>query len=193
MKHIVAITGGIGAGKSVVCRMLRALGYPVYDCDIEAKILMDHDSGIKARIAAEISPEAIDNDGKICRPSLSACVFSNPDKLLILNNIVHSAVRRHFSEWADKQKAATIFVETAILYESGMDKLVNEVWEVTAPKDTRIQRVMERSNLKREEVERRIAVQSSASRPEHKIIINDGTRSVIPQIIRLLHNEHSNS
>lgn len=193
MKRIVAITGGIGSGKSVVCRMLRAMGYVVYDCDIEAKILMDHDSDIKRRIADEISAKAINADGSICRQVLAECVFSDSDKLMTLNNIVHGAVREHFRTWADKQKAETVFVETAILYESGMNKLVDEVWEVTAPKEVRIQRVMKRSGMKREEIERRISSQSNISHSKHRRIINDGLHSVIPQIIRLLHSHGSNS
>lgn len=193
MKRIVAITGGIGSGKSVVCRMLRAMGYVIYDCDIEAKILMDHDPVIKRRIADEISAEAINANGSICRPVLAECVFSDSDKLRMLNNIVHGAVREHFRIWADKQKAEIVFVETAILYESGMNKLVDEVWEVTAPKEVRIQRVMKRSGMKREEIERRISSQSSITHPEHCRIINDGLHSVIPQIIRLLHTHGSNS
>lgn len=186
MKRIIAITGGIGAGKSVVCRMLRSMGYPVYDCDIEARILMDRSVEIKRSIAEKISPNAITKDGKICRPTLSTCVFSNSEKLKTLNDIVHGAVREHFSRWVDKQTASTLFVETAILYESGMDKMVNEVWEVTAPREVRIQRVMERNAMTREQVEQRISNQSLQSNPSHRILLNDGHHTIISQIIKLL-------
>ncbi len=194
MKRIVAITGGIGSGKSVVSRMLRSMGYDVYDCDIEAKILMDHDPDIKRRIADEFSAKAINADGSICRPFLSERVFSDSDKLKTLNDIVHGAVRKHFRAWVDKQNSETVFVETAILYESGMNKLVNEVWEVTAPKEVRIQRVMRRNAMKRDDIEKRIASQSHIFRSGHRRIDNDGLHSVIPQIIRLLHShDQSNS
>lgn len=183
---IIAITGGIGAGKSVVSRILSVLGYPVYDCDSEAKMLMDADPQISRRIKAEISRDAISPDGTINRRVLSECVFSNPDKLRILNSIVHGAVRSHFLSWVTRQKSELIFVETAILYESEFDKLVNGVWEVTAPDETRIQRVIKRNGLTREDVEKRISSQGNKTNPYHKIILNDGITPLLPQVLQLL-------
>lgn len=189
MKRIVAVTGGIGAGKSVVCRALRSLGYPVYDCDIEAKNLMDSDAEMRRDIVSKVSPEALNTDGTIDRPKLAETVFGNSEKLSVLNSIVHGAVREHFRQWADRQTALTVFVETAILYESGFDALVGEVWEVTAPKDVRIARVCSRNGLGHEAVEKRIASQTAESRPDHRIIVNDGERPVITQIMQLLGND----
>lgn len=186
MKRIVAVTGGIGSGKSVVCRILKSMGYPVYDCDTEAKLLMDSDAEMQQRIAAEITPEAIAKDGRIDRKAIARCVFSNPGKLRKLNEIVHGAVRNHFSAWADKHAAPTLFVETAILYESGFDTLVSEVWEVTAPTEVRIARVQQRNGLDRKEIERRIASQNCEQHPTHHIIVNDGTAALLPQIFSLL-------
>lgn len=188
MKHITAITGGIGAGKSVVCHALRSLGYPVYDCDVNAKLLMNSDAEIKMRIADEITPAAINEDGSICRSKLSKCVFSDSDKLKKLNTIVHGAVGDHFSQWAGKQHARHIFVETAILYESGFDRFVDDVWEVTAPIDMRVQRVMKRNGLTRDEVERRIASQNAGVNPAHLIIVNDENTPLLPRIMELLND-----
>ncbi len=116
MKRIIAITGGIGSGKSVVSHTLRCLGYPVYDCDSEARILMDNDSDIRQRISAEISAEAINADGTINRQKLSAIIFSDTGKLRQLNSIVHGAVRNLFVQWSLSSNEQTLFVETAILY-----------------------------------------------------------------------------
>lgn len=186
MKRIVAVTGGIGAGKSVVCHSLRALGYPVYDCDSEARRLMNSDKAMQARIVAEVTPKALNADGTLCRPAISACVFADTAKLQVLNSIVHGAVRADFLRWADSHGSSPLFVETAILYESGFDALVSEVWEVTAPAELRIARVERRSGLSREEITRRIAAQSSESRPSHRIIINDGITPVLSRILSLL-------
>lgn len=190
MKYVTAITGGIGAGKSVVCHALRALGYAVYDCDLEARKLMNNDEEIRRRISEEINPEAINPDGAVNRAELSACVFSDRGKLRLLNSIVHGSVRRHFSRWVADRTGKHLFVETAILYESGFDGIVDEVWEVTAPKEVRISRVMSRNGMSRAEVERRIASQRSTSgRRGHKIIVNDESAPLIPQIMQLLNDQ----
>ncbi len=191
MKRIVAITGGIGSGKSVVCHALSVMGYAVYDCDSEAKALMDSSTDIKQRIAAEISPDAINADGSICRPRLSAIVFSAPDKLKTLNSIVHSAVRNHCISWIESQNNGTLFIETAILYESRFDSLVTEIWEVSAPRELRISRVIERSKLSRREIEKRIDAQCKSINPAHKQIVNDGITPVIPRLSQLLYNNES--
>lgn len=189
MKHIIAITGGIGAGKSVVSRILRALHYPVYDCDSEAKSLMDNDSDIKRRIAAEVCAEAINSDGSINRPKLSEIIFTDSRKLKALNSIVHKAVRDHFLDWASRRKNDPVFVETAIPYESEFHRIVDDIWEVTASEEIRIQRVINRNGLSRDEIKRRIAAQNAESRPTHKFINNNGDIPLFPQIMQLLNND----
>lgn len=186
MKRKIAITGGIGSGKSVVCHALRNLGYPVYDCDSRARLLMDSSTEIRRQIATEISAEALDADGKINRPRLSSIVFADPDKLRRLNAIVHGAVRADFTAWADSEKADMIFVETAILYESGFDSITDDIWEVTAPDAIKIARVQRRSKLSVDEIKQRMAAQSSKIMPHHKVIINDDITPLLPQIFKLL-------
>lgn len=186
MKRIVAVTGGIGAGKSVVCHALTALGFPVYDTDRAARRLMDAGADIKRAIAETVTPDAIAPDGSINRPALAAVVFADTEKLGRLNRIVHGAVRSDFTNWANSLNCQTLFVETAILYESGFDALVDEVWEVTAPEQVRIERVERRSGLSAGEIKRRIDAQSKAPRPDHRIILNDGVTPLIPQILNLL-------
>ena len=99
MQKIVAITGGIGSGKSVLSRILMAWGYDVYDCDCEAKRIMDSDESIKRRIASEIDAGVV-SDGVIDRVLLAKIVFNDKAKLSILNSIVHNAVRHQIAEWA---------------------------------------------------------------------------------------------
>lgn len=193
MKRTVAITGGIGAGKSVVCHAVGSLGFPVYDCDSHARAIMEADSDIKKRIADEITPQALNDDNSLNRQAIAACVFSDPLKLKQLNAIVHAAVREHFTAWAGAQKSPLVFVETAILYESGFDRLVNEIWEVTAPTEIRIGQVMRRNGLSREEIERRIASQAPTGNRAHRIIVNDGRTPLIPQILQLLDDNNESA
>lgn len=185
-QRIVAITGGIGSGKSIVSEVLKSMGYYVYDCDTNAKALMDRDNDIKLRIKAEIHYNVIDSNGNIDRPFLSSIVFNNPDKLKILNGIVHDAVRKDIRCWIEKHyNASILFIETAILFESGLDAEVNEVWKVTAPTDLRIRRVCERNGMSHEQVNARIASQTSEECRLHSntfIIVNDGKTSLLKQI-----------
>ena len=191
--RIIAITGGIGSGKSVVSRVVEAMGYDVYDCDREAKSLMDSSDSIKHDISTMIDATCI-CDGAIDRKALANIVFSDNEKLDRLNAIVHSAVRQHLATWIDHRLSKGIcFVETAILYQSGLDAMVSEVWEVDAPDEMRIMRVMRRNNLSRTEVEARIHSQDSYI-PDRRhnichIINNDGDTPVLPRIELLLSAE----
>lgn len=185
LTKLIAITGGIGAGKSVVSRVLMAMGYEVYDCDSRARQIMDLDADIVRRIGAEIDPSVIVN-GIIDRVKLSGIVFSDPVMLEILNRIVHGAVRADLAAWRNERTKAISFVETAILYESALDKMVDAVWNVTAPVDLRVARVMTRSQIDREAVLARISAQeSTVVESPHPLIVtlsNDGINPLLPQI-----------
>lgn len=187
--HIVAITGGIGSGKSVVSRILRCMGYPVYDCDSEARRLMDGSPEILCRIADEITPDAIGADGRLRRDVLSAMVFSDGRKLQSLNAIVHGAVRKHLMATIATYGTTLFFFETAILYESGFDSIADEVWEVTAPRCERVIRVKSRSGLSADEIGRRMASQKNLSYPHHRIIHNSSTDAILPQILALINEQ----
>lgn len=187
---LIAITGGIGSGKSVVSRILRTMGHEVYDCDSEAKRLMDESREIKRRICEQISPAAVSADGKIDRTHLSSVVFADPAKLSILNSIVHSAVTDDIKAWRSQPHSRDmLFVETAILYQSGLDRIVDEVWDVTAPDELRIARVIARNNCDREAVAARIRSQVFApEHPHHTVreILNDNVTPLLPRIEALL-------
>lgn len=185
----IAVCGGIGSGKSMVCKALRAIGYPVFDCDSEARRIMDRDCGIHERLNARIHPEAV-VEGRIDRKLIARIVFNDSSRLAALNEIVHGAVRRELEIWADAHsQSRAVFVETAILRSSGLDRMVDRVWQVEAPESVREQRVMARNGLSIGEVRDRIRAQLSECPPQESetvIIINDGIRPVLPQIENLL-------
>ena len=187
--RLIAITGGIGSGKSIISDILRGMGHKVYDCDTRAKALMDTDESIKNDLIDLISIDAVRNDRTIDRKLLSEIVFNDPDALSRLNSIVHKAVRADLRRWRDTSSDKTVWVETAILYASRLDREVDEVWEVTAPTELRVQRVMKRNSMSRKQVLARISSQSTTAAQLHpltKAIVNDGVEPVLPQILSLL-------
>lgn len=187
-RYVIAVSGGIGSGKSVVCRIVSAMGYPVYDCDGEAKRLMDASAYIKERIANEISRETI-VDGDINRKLLAEKVFADKNLLVKLNGIVHGAVREDFIDWC-KLQFGTLFVESAVLYESGLDKLVDEVWEIIAPKRVRVFRACKRDGADEHSIMARIERQDeTVVAHKHELtreILNDDIEAVMPQILKAL-------
>lgn len=195
MSILTGISGGIGAGKSVVCRVLRTLGYAVYDSDSRAKALMDADPDIKQRIEREIAPQAI-VDGAICRPVLADIVFADKEKLRILNSIVHNAVRNDLEKWRQSSDDPHLFVECAILHSSGLINVVDNEWRVTAPQDIRVERVCKRNNLTPAQVLDRIASQTAdengidANVPL-TILVNDDRTPLLRQILAALDNTNN--
>lgn len=182
---IVLVTGGIGCGKSVVSDILRKLGYNVIDCDREAKRIMDSSESIKREIAKRISSDAVIN-GQIKRELLADIVFNDREKLKLLNSIVHSHVRKHVAE-LDSDPNRILFVETAIPYSSGLNKLADRIWEVKADTETRIQRIVKRNGFAREEVIKRMDSQCAeyATARFHSVfpIFNNDEDAVLPQIL----------
>lgn len=184
----IAITGGIGSGKSVVSHLLRIMGYPVYDTDLEARRLMNTSAEIRQNIEAAFGAGLYAKDG-LDRAALARIVFKDAQALQRLNAIVHPVVRRHFGTWADSQSAPLVFMESAILYESGFHDLVDRVWLVTAPDEVRVHRVMCRNGMTEAEVRQRIASQmSDTERMQYRpaVIRNDGITPLIPEVLRLL-------
>ncbi len=189
---LTAIVGGIGSGKSVVSRIVEIMGYEVYDCDSRAKLLMDASDDIMSRIKSEIHDECV-VDCKIDRKRLAEIVFGDEEALNKLNAIVHAAVREDLKRWVEsRDKDKVLFVETAILYQSGLDRMVDAVWEIDAPVDLRVERVMARNSINREEVLARIAAQDSyvpvSLHPSVTHIINDNDMPLLPQVELLLGN-----
>ncbi|MDE5551650.1 MAG: dephospho-CoA kinase [Muribaculaceae bacterium] len=194
INKIIGITGGIGSGKSVVSRILRLYGYEVSDCDSRAKSLMDNSARIKERIASEISTDAVNEDGTIDRPLLAEIVFKDEQMRIRLNKIVHSSVREDISALRKSMpEEKMLFVEAAIMAESGLAELCDEIWIVdTLDEDLRVARVMERNGCDAGSVRARIDSQQREAdmlfhfREKTQIIINDDIEPLLPQINELL-------
>jgi dephospho-CoA kinase len=187
MAELIAITGGIGCGKSIVSLILKEMGYEVYDCDCKAKYLMDNSPIIKDCLKSTFGNDII-IDGTINRVKLASIVFNNKEKLVKLNNIVHSSVKEDLISWKlENSHNKLLFVETAILYQSGLDKVVDEVWEVNAPIEIRVERVMKRNNISRQDVLSRIESQKYEILAQADyIIINDDKVAILPQLVTIL-------
>lgn len=162
---IVGITGGIGSGKTTVAKMFATLGVPIYYADDEAKKLMNSSSVIRESLISLLGEETY-SDGILNRKYMADKIFNDKDLLERVNAIVHPQVAAHFQTWTSQQNYPYLLKEAAILYESGSYKDCDKVILVTAPRETRIKRVMERDNVTRDEVEARMENQWSDSRKE---------------------------
>lgn len=182
------ITGGIGSGKSVVTRIFRLLGIPVYDSDAEAKNLYEKNPEITAKIFREISPDVEDKNGRLDRKKLAGIVFTDPELLVKLNRIVHPYVKKDYENWRKDQSSVYVIREAAILFESGLYKDCKMIISVYAPVELRIQRVRERDRRTRAEVEGIIASQMTDEERILKsdfVIRNDETQLIIPQVLSI--------
>ena len=185
MARVVAITGGIGSGKSVVSNILRVLGYGVYDCDSQAKRIVEASDDAIDRIVSYFGEDAR-SAGGVNWKYLSSVVFRHKEMIATLNGVIHPLVRQDVARWAEKAAGDIVFVETAILRESKMDAMVDGVWLVTAPEDVRVARVMARNNLPEEAVRVRIAAQKEYDGDGISLIVNDGIAPLLPRILQLL-------
>ncbi|KIA98469.1 dephospho-CoA kinase [Flavobacterium sp. KMS] len=158
MTKVIGLTGGIGSGKTTIAGYFNEMGIPVYIADDEAKKVMQSDE-IIAAIHETFGAEIFDNN-TLNRAKLADIVFNNADKLALLNAIVHPAVKMDFENWLLKHKKEPyIIYEAAILFESGRYKECDIIITVTAPQETRIERVMNRDKTTREHVLKRMNMQ----------------------------------
>lgn len=183
----IGITGGIGSGKSTVCRIFQILGVPVYNADNKAKYLMANDKALKISIINLLGSESYKNN-HLNREFIASKVFKDKDLLKKLNALVHPAVKNDFIKWSEKQKAPYVIYEAALMIESGSYKLLDKVIVVTAPLELRIARVCERDKVHQEKVLARINNQLSQEEmlkyADH-VITNDGKISLISQVLEL--------
>lgn len=194
MTKIIGLTGGIGSGKTIVARYIEALGIPVYIADDEARKIMETDEVLDL-IRNEFGEEVIDNQ-KLNREKLAQLVFANSEKLDKLNKIIHPLVKKHFDHWVEMNQIAQFIIkEAAILFESGSYKDCDTIITVTAPLETRIQRVMQRDKCDRTTVLKRIESQwtdeqriAKSDYVIHNISV-DATYKQIEQILNLLKNK----
>ena len=154
----VGITGGIGSGKSTVCRLFAARGVAVYDCDAAAKRLMAEDEALKGAIVTRFG-EACYCDGMLNRSYLAEQIFGSDEAREALNGLVHPAVIADFERWAEEQAGEYVVLESAILFEAGLEKHLDCVVAILAPKPLRLERAMKRDDAQREQIEARMATQ----------------------------------
>jgi len=194
MTKIIGLTGGIGSGKTMVAEYFKSLGIPVYIADKEARQLMTSENIINA-LSNEFGKEILEN-GILNREKLAQLVFNNPKKLQKLNSIVHPEVKKHFDNWVEKHKNYPFIVkEAAILFESGSYKYCDTIITVTAPLETRLQRVMERDKTDRESVLKRIENQwtdeeriAKSNYVIHNLSV-ESTKKQVDEILKKLKNQ----
>ena len=196
--QIIAITGGIGSGKSVVSQLLHTMGYTVYDCDERAKWLMTHDPLLREQLIKLFGPDTYlstaDGSWQLNKPHLSGCIFGHPEALAQMDACVHPAVARDIQQQvylAGKRGEHLFFYESAILYESGFDQLSppDTVWTVSAPLETRISRAMQRDHADRNRILSRIDAQMPQQEKERRAdhtIINDDHHSIVAQVNHIM-------
>lgn len=178
----VAVTGGIGSGKSYVCRLLEKRGLTVYDCDRAAKRLMASSEMIRSSLKDLIGEDVYDGD-TLRKSVIAEYLLKSEDNAKRLNGIIHPAVAEDF------RQSRLQWMECAILFSSGFDKLVDRVVCVTAPLDVRIGRIMQRDGISREKAIEWIGrqmPQDEVIRRSNYVIVNDGIQNLDKQISKVL-------
>ena len=172
-----AITGGIGSGKSYVSSLLEERGIPIYNADLESKRLTMQDEGIRKELVALLG-EDIYQGATLNKPLLASYLFANSDNAVKVNSIIHPRVKDDFRRWVESQKDVPLVgLESAILYESGFDDVVDQVVMVYAPEAVRLQRAMKRDNATEEQVRARMSAQMDDEEKRSKadfVLMNDG-------------------
>ena len=185
MKKIIGITGGIGSGKTLVSSIINKLGYPIFNSDIEAKLIVSNSKVVRKEIIELFGENSFHSDGSYNTKYVSEIVFKTPEKLEELNQIIHPRVRNNFQKFVEKSKSSLVFGEAAILFETGAFQNYDEIILVTAPLETRILRCMDRDNMTRKQVLEKISKQWT---DEEKlkfnplVIVNDGKSPLVKQI-----------
>ena len=183
----IGITGGIGSGKTTVAKVFEVLGIPVYYADDAAKKLMNTDEKLKEKIQLQFGNDVY-KDGRLDRKYLSEIVFKNPEKLQLLNALVHPATLKDAEKWMQSQSTAYSLKEAALIFESGAHENLDYVIGVTAPAPLRLQRTMQRDGIAREDVISRMDKQMDETIKMKLcdfVIKNDEQEMLLPQILKL--------
>ena len=183
----VGLTGGIGSGKSTVAKVFEVLGIPIYYADEAAKRLMNADEELKEKIKLQFGNEVYKNR-QLDKKYLADIVFTSPEKLALLNALVHPATLKDAERWMQKQTTPYCIKEAALIFESGAQQNLDYVIGVTAPAPLRILRTMQRDGVTREEVIARMDKQMDDTIKMKLcdfIITNDEQEMLLPQILEL--------
>jgi dephospho-CoA kinase len=184
---IIGITGGIGSGKSTVAKIFATLGIPIYDADAAAKKIMQNNDELKKELKKQFGEATYTSEG-LDRKYLANIVFTDKDKLEILNSLVHPYTLTDADNWAKQQTSPYVIKEAALMFESRAAHHVDYIIGVSAPKALRIQRVMNRDGLTRDEVIARMNRQIEENIKMKLcdfVIINDEQQLIIPQVVSL--------
>ncbi|HOW41280.1 MAG TPA: dephospho-CoA kinase [Bacteroidales bacterium] len=183
----LGVTGGIGSGKTSVCRVFSVLGIPVFSADNEAREVMDIDTSIMLRINT-ITGKNLYSSGSLDRSELAKLIFNNSRLLEKVNSLVHPVVFSRFREWVKRQDAPYVIMEAAILFESGADKIVDRIMTVVAPVEQRIERVIRRNMLTSDQVMERMRNQLDdeirIQRSDY-VVRNSENDMIIPAILKI--------
>lgn len=182
---LTAITGGIGSGKSYVCRILESRGISVYDCDAAAKRLMRTSEKLQQELRLLVGQDVYTSDGQLQKRILADFLLTSEANKLALNDVIHPAVAEDFLS------SGMTWLESAILFESGFDRRVSfdRIVCVSAPRDVRIQRIMRRDNITAEKAAEWIdtqMAQEEVERRSHFVIVNDGKSDIEQQVDNML-------
>jgi dephospho-CoA kinase len=186
---IAGLTGGIGSGKSTIADIFANLGVPVYNADFYAKWLLNNSKELKNKLTKAFGND-IYNNNQINRKHFASIIFSDKEKLALSNSIIHPVVFNHFNKWVESQSNGTKYVikESAILYESGADKLTDVSITVVADKATRIERVCKRDNVSEELVIDRINNQMTDEERINladMVIDNNDNKMIVNQVLEI--------
>lgn len=187
----VGITGGIGSGKTYICKLLELMNFSVFYSDIEAKKIQDTNEYVRTKLT-ELFGEETYTDKGLNRKFLAEIIFGNPTAKKQLEEIIHPKVAEAFSSWCNEKSNTDeriVFIESAILYESGFDKMVDKVIMVYADEETRIERSMRRDGADRKAIEERIKNQSSDKDKCLKadfVILNNPGEQVNKQLLNII-------
>ena len=183
----VGITGGIGSGKSTVCRLFAQKGIAVYDSDAAAKRLMQEDGALRRQLAGRFG-EGTFRNGVLDRAYLAGIVFADPQALADLNALVQPVVMRDFDAWAARQEGSYVILESAILFEAGLEGCVDKTVAVLAPRELRIERTCRRDGCGADQVVRRIAAQlddDALSARADYVVVNIFEEDLEPAVVKL--------
>ena len=188
MKSIV-VTGGIGSGKSYIADLIKKQGLPVFNCDDAAKYIMANDDEIKAKLKELIGEEIYTDGGNLNKQMMSDFIYLNEDNRKKINEIVHPAVREQYMRWLSVQYTSVVFMESAILFESGFSDLVDKVIHVFASDEVRLHRLIKRDGLTRMQAYERMQAQMSEAvkmKFADYCILNNGNMNVAKQLGHIL-------
>lgn len=185
----IGITGGIGSGKTTVCKVFETLGIPVFYSDVASKKILNENSELHAFLVKEFGEDVLSDEG-VNREALASHVFGNKAKLNLLNSKIHPLVREAFDSWALQQKSPYVLNEAAILFETGAYKKLDQNILVTAPIDLKLKRVTKRDQVTKEQVVARMNNQWKDAEKEPLadfVVVNDEQYSVISQVLTIHH------